>query len=503
MTRELAFIELLEKFNRKERFFLLGWSLGHRRFRGSSAFLKSISSLLGIEIPTKAFVAMDYHLSWLYASVFLSSGKTDDRGVHSNEQQLVTGTQEDVDLLIAFRRGRKNHVVMVEAKAATGWRNNQARSKAARLSGIFGRDGKRWPSVQPHYVLASPRRPHRLDMSAWPGWMKQPDGSPHWIKMPMPAELIKTTRCDKDGVADAKGTFWIVALGLSPRRRTKSTVRLARSSSSKNQSPCYEGRRLNHMQREHFPPGVAKRLGWYVYRLIDPRNGETFYVGKGRGDRVFDHVRSALAETEDEDAADLKLQRIKDIASAGLAVGHVVHRHNIEDEDVALQIEAALIDAYPGTTNKVGGHGSGDYGCRHVEEIVSEYDAQPFVAKEPLILISIAQSYATEERDIYDAVRAAWRINADRAATFGLVLAHRRGVVLGAFRPRGSWLPATRDNSPWLEKDIPGRHGFVGDQASPADASNYVGKQVPDIYRKQGIASPIQYVTPEDNSDVE
>lgn len=146
------------------------------------------------------------------------------------------------------------------------------------------------------------------------------------------------------------------------------------------------------MQREHFPPGVAKHLGWYVYRLIDPRNGETFYVGKGRGDRVFDHVRSALAETEDEDAADLKLQRIKDIASAGLAVGHVVHRHNIEDEDVALQIEAALIDAYPGTTNKVSGHGSGDYGCRHVEEIVSEYDAQPFVAKEPLILISIAQS---------------------------------------------------------------------------------------------------------------
>jgi hypothetical protein len=36
-----------------------------------------------------------------------------------------------------------------------------------------------------------------------------------------------------------------------------------------------------------FPPGVAEKLKTYVYRLIDPRNGETFYVGKGKGDRVF------------------------------------------------------------------------------------------------------------------------------------------------------------------------------------------------------------------------
>jgi hypothetical protein len=27
---------------------------------------------------------------------------------------------------------------------------------------------------------------------------------------------------------------------------------------------------------ESFPPEVRHRLGWYVHRLIDPRNGETF-----------------------------------------------------------------------------------------------------------------------------------------------------------------------------------------------------------------------------------
>lgn len=40
-----------------------------------------------------------------------------------------------------------------------------------------------------------------------------------------------------------------------------------------------------------FSEEVAKAVGNYVYRLIDPRNGETFYVGKGKGNRVFQHVR--------------------------------------------------------------------------------------------------------------------------------------------------------------------------------------------------------------------
>ncbi len=36
-----------------------------------------------------------------------------------------------------------------------------------------------------------------------------------------------------------------------------------------------------------FSKAVCQKIGWYVYRLIDPRNGETFYVGKGNYNRVF------------------------------------------------------------------------------------------------------------------------------------------------------------------------------------------------------------------------
>lgn len=39
------------------------------------------------------------------------------------------------------------------------------------------------------------------------------------------------------------------------------------------------------MSIRSFSPEVCEKLGYYVYRLIDPRNGQTFYIGKGKGNR--------------------------------------------------------------------------------------------------------------------------------------------------------------------------------------------------------------------------
>jgi len=246
------------------------------------------------------------------------------------------------------------------------------------------------------------------------------------------------------------------------------------------------------MQRDCFPSGVAAQLKWYVYRLIDPRNGETFYVGKGQGDRVFHHVKGALKSTDD--ATDLKTSRLRAIRATGLEVGHVIHRHNIESEDIALQIEAALIDAYPGLTNEIGGHNSGDYGCRHVEQIIDEYAAEPFLVKHSLILISIGRTYPSDGLSVYDSVRAAWRINREKAEHFDLVLAHRLGIVVGAFRPE-RWIAATREHFPWMPSDFPDRSGFVGRAAEPDVEVLYVKKRVPDRFRQRGAANPVRFVT--------
>lgn len=111
---------------------------------------------------------------------------------------------------------------------------------------------------------------------------------------------------------------------------------------------------------ESFTPEVVPKLGTYVYRLIDPRNGETFYVGKGQSNRVFAHIH----EEQNLDGDDLsnKLKRVREIRLAGFEVAHVIHRHGM-DESTAFQVEAALMDAYPGLDNIAGGTGSNAAPC--------------------------------------------------------------------------------------------------------------------------------------------
>ena len=252
------------------------------------------------------------------------------------------------------------------------------------------------------------------------------------------------------------------------------------------------------MTIDSFPDGVADLIKWYVYRLIDPRNGETFYVGKGKGNRVFGHAKGVVQSDEGE-SVDPKLERIKAIQAAGLEVGHLIHRHGLSTPHLALEVEAAVIDAYPGLTNKVRGHGSRDYGVRHVEEIIDEYAAEEFQVKHHLMLIAI-NVYFYLRNSPYDAVRFAWKVNPNRVTKHNLVLARLRGQVVGAYRPT-KWLPASRQNFPDLAEryshiyDMPGFHGFVGEEAQPEIWNYYVRKRVPKRYLRS--QNPIRYLEPE------
>jgi hypothetical protein len=104
---------------------------------------------------------------------------------------------------------------------------------------------------------------------------------------------------------------------------------------------------IPYVQIEAFSPDVSRKLGWYVYRLIDPRNGETFYVGKGKGNRVFSHIHAAAGLEGDD--VDNKIRRIRQIQLGGFEVAHVVHRHGM-DERTAFEVEAALMDACCGSS---------------------------------------------------------------------------------------------------------------------------------------------------------
>ena len=47
---------------------------------------------------------------------------------------------------------------------------------------------------------------------------------------------------------------------------------------------------------KQFSAIVEEKLEWYVYALIDPRDGRLFYIGKGKGNRVFAHAHEAIHE---------------------------------------------------------------------------------------------------------------------------------------------------------------------------------------------------------------
>jgi hypothetical protein len=248
------------------------------------------------------------------------------------------------------------------------------------------------------------------------------------------------------------------------------------------------------MPLRRFPNDVLEELDWYVYRLIDPATGQTFYVGKGTGNRVFDHIRGQI-ESTDDDLLSPKIEIIRRILDEGHEVQHVIHRHKMK-EDTAFEVEAALIEAYPNLTNIRDGKGNIEHGSMTAEELVELYTLEEATLSHKLIIIDVNRSFNRRERartidgreNLLDAVRFRWVLNKKRAQQCDYVLAQRGGVILGVFRPE-KWLDATLENFPEFGASFSKlrkgekrrkRIGFKGYQVSdPTIVSQYEKRRVP------------------------
>ncbi len=204
-------IDILGRFNRKERFFLVDEALGNRDFLLSGDFRKRLSEASKIPIPADAFVAMDYHLDWIAASLAYHANPNES-DIFSNEDGIVKGSQEDSDLLVAFIKDGVYHLVFLEAKGYSGWSNNQMKSKAERLRLIFGDNGNKYPKVNPYFCMMSSSRPSLLNTDDWAAWMSK-GGTPRWLPLSLPNDRSKVTRCDSDGKSSDSGGHFCIKRG--------------------------------------------------------------------------------------------------------------------------------------------------------------------------------------------------------------------------------------------------------------------------------------------------
>lgn len=243
-----------------------------------------------------------------------------------------------------------------------------------------------------------------------------------------------------------------------------------------------------------FTKDVAEKLGYYVYRLVDPRDGMTFYVGKGQGNRVFAHVNEALGkryedgeqyDIEDgEDEASAKIQQIRDIKRAGLKVIHVIHRWGLTEEE-AYEVEAAVIDCCDGLTNLQAGHGA-ERGAVNAVELQNTLSRGQFVDRNDIkyCVIKIRRSTLDAHNgNLYEAVRGSWVASLDRMQNVPYVLAAVNGVVRGVFRA-DRWYDDPTDNS---------RRMFDGVEAEANIRDYFMDRLLPDHYMQKGATNPVQY----------
>ena len=255
-------------------------------------------------------------------------------------------------------------------------------------------------------------------------------------------------------------------------------------------------------QMKSFSPEVCKEIKYYVYRLIDPRNGQTFYVGKGKGNRVFAHVNDALKNYEGEsyidevieDDTSAKIQTIREIKKEGLDVIHVIHRYGLEEKE-AFEVESALMDAYPGLTNIQGGHNC-DRGIINTKSLQRKYSLEVYeeIPNFKYMMIKVRWDRVNEiqnekslntEDSIYETVRASWKVSQSKANTYPYVLGVIDGVVEGVYKVKeNGWTLSSSGNRYEFEKD---------DNVDKDIVNHFIHKRIPDTYTKKGAANPVQY----------
>jgi hypothetical protein len=233
---------------------------------------------------------------------------------------------------------------------------------------------------------------------------------------------------------------------------------------------------------------IAHRMKWYVYAYVDPTNDEIFYVGKGRRRRVLHGLKAAGKSP--------LAARIRALRETNAQPRIEILAHSMTSEEMALRVEAAVIDTLKPKANRVRGWHAVEFGRAPLHEVVALYDRRPVKIKESAVLIRINKLYRPlmSQAELYDATRGIWRVDRKRASRAKLAFAVFEGVVREVYVVK-DWFDA---GSTFLTRHPqgdpnPDRKEFIGRVAPDKIRQRYINRDV-SHYFQRGSQNPVRYV---------
>ncbi|MGN0484706.1 MAG: LEM-3-like GIY-YIG domain-containing protein, partial [Lachnospiraceae bacterium] len=246
---------------------------------------------------------------------------------------------------------------------------------------------------------------------------------------------------------------------------------------------------------------------YYVYGLIDPRNKKLFYIGKGTGQRVFEHEKESLGNPDSEK---LKLKTIAEINATGLEVKKIIINCNLTESE-AFAAEAALINVFNyiddiGLTNIVAGHHSTEaLLVDDFEKIYGAEELQQSDIRHKIMIIKINQLYQKEmsEDELYDSVRGVWRASLKRVKKVEYVFGVYNSLIVAVYKPT-EWYVCkdAHDKLPRQDIQLTSKmenrvffvdEGFENNEPRDEAEDFYLYKSIAGLKVNQSAQNPITY----------
>ena len=230
-----------------------------------------------------------------------------------------------------------------------------------------------------------------------------------------------------------------------------------------------------------------KKLGGYVYGLVDPRCGSIFYIGKGGGleaqgnKRPDGHLEEALNYYKRKNADGFKkdrkkLERIISIWESNNLVKLIIIRRMMNSLETK-HVESALIDMckYKITqplTNIPDGHGKDEHGLVNEDNAVNLYAKPVNVDKhiKNVWLFNIAKALKERNRNYFDATVGYWTVGKKFRDINGYAIGLEDGISRVVIKIN-KWRPDIKNSKKYVIDGEVINHTEIGSQLFEKDFS--------------------------------